>query len=139
MGERWWVTAIAVGLIIPSVLLNVVSGALYPHYPEAFDNPVFDLAFPLIGEGYAPYGLGWLLHLPGAWALAPLALVVLAALALIAAGDDPRPRRMAAHLSLSIAIAALFLFALGAYGRTPGPAEAYAGTVVRQMWEPPRR
>lgn len=139
VGERWWVTAIAVGLIIPSVLLNVVSGALYPHYPEAFDNPVFDLAFPLIAEGYAPYGLGWLLHLPGAWALAPLAIVVLAALALIAAGDDPRPRRMAAHLSLSIAIAAIFLFALGGYGRIPRPTEAHAGTVVRQAWEPIRR
>src|SRR4029453_13847655 len=64
VGGRWWVTAIAVGLIGPSVVLNVVSGALYPHYPEAFDNPVFDLAFPLIAEGYAPYGLGWLLPPP---------------------------------------------------------------------------
>jgi hypothetical protein len=136
---RWWPTAIAVGLIVPSVLLNLVSGALYPHYPEAFDNPVFDLAFPLIGEGYAPYGLGWLLHLPGAWSLAPLAVVGVAALALIASGEDVRPGRMAAHLSLGIAIATVFLFALGAYGRAPRPAEAYAGTVVRQTWEPPRR
>jgi hypothetical protein len=139
VGQRWWATAIAVGLIIPSLLLNVVSGALYPHYPEAFDNPVFDLAFPLIGEGYAPYGLGWVLHLPGSWSLAPLALVAVAALALIAAGDDPRPRRIAAHLSLTIAIAAVFLLALSAYGRTPHAAETHAGTVVRQAWEPPRR
>ncbi len=54
-------TAAIVGLTIPSVLLNVVSGALYPHYPEQFDNPVFDLAFPLVGAGFTPYGLGWLL------------------------------------------------------------------------------
>jgi hypothetical protein len=139
VGRRWWATAIAVGLLIPSLLFNVVSGALYPHYPEAFDNPIFDLAFPLIGEGYAPYGLGWLLHLPGSWSLAPLAVVAVAALALIAAGDDPRPRRMAAHLSLTIAIAAGFLLALSAYGRTPRPAETHAGTAVRQMWEPQRR
>ena len=122
------------------MLLNVVSGALYPHYPEAFDNPVFDLAFPLIGQGYAPYGLGWLLHLPGAWALAPLAIVVLAALALVAAGDDPRPRRMAAHLSLSdrdrgaVPVRAEHVWAQpkrrrGARGRT----------VVQQTGEPPRR
>ena len=78
-----------------------ISGALYPHYPEAFDNPVFDLAFPLIGQGYAPYGLGWLLHLPGSWSLAPLAVVVLAALSLVAAGDDPRPRRTAASPEMS--------------------------------------
>jgi hypothetical protein len=136
---RWWIGALAVGLLIPSVLLNLVSGALYPHYPEAFDNPVFDLAFPLIGEGYAPYGLGWLLHLPGRWALAPLAMVALAAVALVAAGEDQRPRRAAAHLALAIGIGAVFLFALSAYGRKPNASEAHASTVVRQMWEPPRR
>jgi hypothetical protein len=138
-GGRWWVTAIAVGLTIPSVLLNVVSGALYPHYPEAFDNPIFDLAFPLIGEGYAPYGLGWLLHLPGPWVLAPLAVVVLAALALVASGDDPRPRRIAAHLSLTVVVAAVFLLALSSFGRTPRALEAHATGVVHQAWEPPRR
>jgi hypothetical protein len=136
---RWWGTALAAGVLIPSVVLNLVSGALYPHYPEAYDNPVFDLAFPLIGEGYAPYGLGWLLHLPGRWALAPVAVVALAALSLVAAGDDPRPRRMAAHLGLAIAIAGVFLLGLGAYGRQPRPIEAHADAVVRRAWEPPRR
>jgi hypothetical protein len=139
VGGTWWATAIATGLLIPSVLLNVVSGALYPHYPEAFDNPVFDLAFPLIGQGYAPYGLGWLLHLPGSWALAPLAAVVLAALALVAAGDDPRPRRVAAHLSVTVIVAAAFLFVLSTYGRKPNAAEAHAMAVVQQNWQPPRR
>jgi hypothetical protein len=139
VGGRWWVTALAVGLLIPSLVLNLVSGALYPHYPEAYDNPVFDLAFPLIGEGYAPYGLGWLLHLPGRWALAPLALTALAAVALVAAGDDRRPRRSAAHLALAIGIAAVFLFGLSTYGRKPRADEARASAIVRQMWEPPRR
>jgi hypothetical protein len=139
VGGRWWATALAVGLLIPSVVLNVVSGALYPHYPEAYDNPVFDLAFPLIGEGYAPYGLGRLLHLPGSWSLAPLAVIALAALSLVAAGEDPRPRRTAAHLAMSIGIAAVFLLGLGAYGRTPRPTEVHADAVVRHAWEPPRR
>jgi len=137
--RRWWVTAIAVGLLIPSVVENVVSGALYPHYPESFDNPMFDLAFPLIDDGYAPYGLGWVLHLPGRWSLAPLGVVVAAALALVAGGDDPRPRRIAAHLALAIAVAAVFLGALGSFGRTPRPSEAHAAAMVRQAWEPPRR
>jgi len=137
--DGWWLTAIAIGLLIPSVVLNVVSGALYPHYPESFDNPVFDLAFPLIGEGYAPYGLGWALHLPGRWSLAPVGLVVAAALALVAAGDDARPRRTAAHLSLGVAVAAVFLIALGAYGRKPSAAEAHSAAAVRAAWDPPRR
>jgi hypothetical protein len=136
LGSKWWATAMVVGLTIPSVVLNVVSGALYPHYPEQYDNPVFDLAFPLLGAGYAPYGLGHVLHLPGAWALAPLALIVLAALALVTAGDDPRPRRTAGHVALALAIAAAFLLGLSAYGRTPRPDEARATGTVHLLWEP---
>jgi hypothetical protein len=134
---RWAVPAI-VGLTIPSVLLNVVSGAVYPHYPESFDNPVFDLAFPLLGAGYVPYGLGWLVGLPGPWAMAPLALVVLAALALVAAGDDPRPGRAAAQLAIALAIAAAFLVPLSAYGRAPRADETRAAANVRALWDPPR-
>jgi hypothetical protein len=136
LAARWWGPALAVGLTIPSVVLNVVSGALYPHYPETFDNPVFDLAFPLLGAGYAPHGLGWRLHLPGAWAMAPVALAALAALALPASGDDPRPRAWARQLAVALGIAALFLGALGAYGRAPRAEEAHAAAVVRQAWEP---
>ena len=131
-------TAAIVGLTVPSVLLNVVSGALYPHYPEQFDNPVFDLAFPLVGAGFTPYGMGWSLGLRGIWAMTPLALVVLAALALVAAGDDPRPRRAAAHLGLAMGIAGLFLLPLSAYGRAPRVAETHATAIVRSMWDPAR-
>jgi hypothetical protein len=132
-----WATAATVGLLIPSVVLNVVSGALYPHYPEQFDNPVFDLAFPLLGAGYTPYGLGWSLGLRGLAAMAPVALVVLGALALVATGDDPRPRRMAAHLAVALAVAAGFLLPLSAYGRAPRPEESHATDVVHALWDPP--
>jgi hypothetical protein len=138
-GSKWWATAIVVGLTIPSVVLNVVSGALYPHYPEQYDNPVFDLAFPLLGAGYAPYGLGHTLHLPGAWAMAPLALIIVAALALVTAGDDPRPRRTAGHVALALAIAAAFLIGLSAYGRTPRADETRATGTVHLLWEPVAR
>ena len=131
-------TAAIVGLTIPSVLLNVVSGALYPHYPEQFDNPVFDLAFPLLGAGYTPYGLGWSLGLRGVSAMVPLGLVVIAALALVAAGDDSRPRRAGAHLALALAIAGSFLLPLSAYGRAPRAAEARATATVHSLWDPPR-
>jgi hypothetical protein len=133
-----WASAAIVGLTIPSVLLNVVSGAVYPHYPEQFDNPVFDLAFPLLGAGYVPYGLGWWLGLPGVWAMAPLALVVLAAIALSAGGDDPRPRGTAAHLAIALGIATAFLVPLSAYGRKPRAEETYAAATVRALWDPPR-
>jgi hypothetical protein len=136
--ELRWGTAAIVGLTIPSVFLNVVSGAVYPHYPEQLDNPVFDLALPLLGAGYVPYGLGWLLGLPGLWAMAPLAVIVLGAIALSASGDDPRPREAGAHLAIGIAIAVAFLLPLSAYGRTPRAVEAQAAATVRALWDPPR-
>ena len=135
--HRFALSAVAAGLVIPSVVLNVVSGAVYPHYPEVFDNPVFDLTFPLIRDGYAPYSLGWLLGLRGAWSLVPLALFVAGALACALGGDDPRPRRRLAHAGIALVIAALFLLPLSRYGRRPNPAEAAAAAFVRATWEPP--
>jgi hypothetical protein len=138
--RRWpWLSALVAGLVCPSVLLNVVSGAVYPHYPEVFDNPVFDLTFPLLGEGYAPYGLGWVLGLRGLASLAPLGAVVLAALALGAGGDDPRPRRWVAHVAVALVVAAAFLVPLSAYGRKPSAPEQAAAAFVRSAWEPPPR
>ena len=93
---------------------------------------------PWSAPGFTPYGLGWSLGLRGIWAMAPLALVVLGALALVAAGGDPRPRRAAAHLALALGIAGLFLLPLSAYGRAPRVAETHATAIVRAMWDPPR-
>jgi peptidoglycan/LPS O-acetylase OafA/YrhL len=132
-----WAVALVAGLTVPSVVLNVVSGALYPHYPEQFDNPVFDLAFPLIGAGYTPRGLGFLLGLRGGWAMLPLGLVVTSALAIALAGDAPSRRAWARQLALSLAVATVFLLALSAYGRKPRADEAHATATVRQLWDPP--
>jgi len=136
---RPWLSALICGLTIPSVVLNVVSGAVYPHYPEVFDNPVFDLTFPLLGDGYVPYSFGWLLGLRGLVSLAPLAGVVLAALALCATDDDAAPARWMAHLGVTLVVAASFLFALSAYGRERRPAETASAAFVRSTWEPPPR
>jgi hypothetical protein len=131
-------TVAAAGLLIVSVVLNAVSAAVYPHYPTEFDNPVFDLAFPLLGGGFVPYSLGWL-QLPGIWSLAPLALLLLLALSLSVGGEDPRPARWASHAALAVAIAALCLVPLSRYGRGPNPAEARAAAFVRSTWDPPPR
>jgi hypothetical protein len=130
-------SVVTAGLVIPSVLLNVVSGAVYPHYPEAFDNPVFDLTLPLLDAGYVPYSLGWWLGLPELWSLAPLAVAVALALAIALGGPDLRPRRWALHGALAVVIAAVFLVPLSRYGREPRDAETHAAALVRAMWEPP--
>jgi hypothetical protein len=135
---RFVLTVAAAGLLIVSVVLNSVSAAVYPHYPPEFNNPVFDLAFPLLGSGFVPYSVG-LLHLGGIWSLAPLALIVLVALSLSVGGEDPRPARWASHAAIAVAIAAVCLVPLSRYGRAPSPAEARAAAFVRSTWEPPPR
>lgn len=139
IGGRLWASALVAGLVIPSVFLNVLSGAMYPHYPEQLDNPVFDLALPLLGDGYVPYGAGRLLGLRGLASLAPLGALLLAALSLGAGGDGLRPRRWVTHAALAAAVALLFLLPLSAYGRKPRPAEAAAVEFVRSTWQPPPR
>lgn len=137
LGGRWWAAGLLAGALVPSVLLNVVSGALYPHYPEQLDNPVFDLAFPLLAEGYVPYGLGWLLGLPGLFAMAPIALVVCAALSVGMSRPDLVPARWAGHLAVAVGVAAVYLLGLSAYGRAPRAAEHQAAIHVRRLWDPP--
>jgi hypothetical protein len=126
-------TAGLAGLVIFSVLVCGLSGAVFPHFPLQFDNPIFDLVLPLLREGYVPYSLGTALGLPGAASLLPLALLFAIALAatLIAA----RPPWLRAALPL--AIAGLLFGALGLVKRRPSREEARVYQVVIGMWEPP--
>lgn len=137
IARRWWAVAGLVGLTIASTVLNVVSGALYPHYPEALRNPVFQLAFPLLREGYAPQGLGFALGLRGAAALLPVALVAAGALARLVAGADLGSVRLRLRQAgVAVGVAAVFLVSLGSYARQPDPAERHALAMVRTLWEP---
>jgi hypothetical protein len=137
IARRWWATAALVGLTIVSVVLNVVSGAVYPHYPEALRNPVFQLAFPLVQQGYTPYGAGWALGLRGLAALLPIAVAVAGALGLVVAdAGRANPRRRLAQAGVGAGVAAVLLAALGQYARTPTPAEAHDEATVRSLWEP---
>jgi hypothetical protein len=133
---RFGLSLLVTGLVIPSVFLNVISGAVYPHYPEVFDNPVFDLTLPLIADGYRPYGLGWLLGLPRAWAMLPVALFAALALIRVLRGPDRLPSRRAIHAAGALVIAALVLVPLSRYGRTPSPGEATSASFVRSTWAP---
>jgi hypothetical protein len=135
--RRLWLSLLTAGLLIPSVFFNVVSGAVYPHYPEAFDNPIFDLTIPLLRDGYVPYSLGWLLGMRGLWSLLPLAAIVASAIAPGIAGEDLRPRRWVLHAGLAVVIGALYLLPLSLYGNAPRIAEEHDTELVRSTWEPP--
>lgn len=132
----FWLGVMTAGLVIPSVFLNGVSAAVFPHYPQQYDNPVFDLTLPLLATGHAPYSVGRLLHLRGAWSLLPLAAILLLAVALGAAGEDRRRKRWIPHVVLACIVAALFMTPLARYGRRPDAGERHATSVVESFWEP---
>jgi hypothetical protein len=128
--------ALAGGLIVASVFANGVSAAVYPHYPEQFDNPIYDLALPLVRDGYVPYGLGWALGLPRLWSLAPVAVFLAAAL-LLAIGGHARDRRQSlGRITAAIAVAIVFLVPISRCGRGPSAIERSSAAVVRSLWEP---
>jgi hypothetical protein len=123
------------GLVLAAVVLCVLAGAHFPHYPLQLDNPVFDLTLPFIWQGYVPYSLGWALGLPGALSYLPLALVVLAAIGLALRAVLTGPKGIA----LALGVAACLVGGLSLVGRRPHPDEQHALEVVRAVWEPPRR
>lgn len=123
------------GLVGASVFMCGISGAMFPHYPPAFDNPVFELALPLARAGYAPYNLGRLLGLSGGWSMVPLAICIVGCW-LIAVRCIDRPRDTGtARAALAAAIAAALLALMGRVG-SPSPTKADATRVVEALWEP---
>jgi hypothetical protein len=130
--RRWAQVGLA-ALVLVSVFLCLLSGAIFPHFPLQFDNPIFDLVIPLLREGHAPYSLGTWLGLTGLASLLPLALLALAAVAATLA--VARPGR-ALTSAAALALATLMLGALSRHGTRPRRDEERARAYVRDIWEP---
>ncbi|MBC8133230.1 MAG: hypothetical protein H7X95_09645 [Deltaproteobacteria bacterium] len=131
--------ALIAGLIASSVFANGISAAVYPHYPEVFDNPIFDLTLPLIRDGYVSYGLGWALGWPRAWSLLPVALFLGSALCLAIVGNAPTRPRALLRLAGAVTVAAMFSTAISRTGRVANPGEVTAAATVRTLWQPQRQ
>jgi hypothetical protein len=76
--ERWPMRALSIALVAVGVVVYALSSVAFPHFPEIFANPLYEVTFRLLGEGLAPYSLGWALGLRGWVSLLPY-LAVLAA------------------------------------------------------------
>ena len=124
------------GLVVFSVVVCGLSGAIFPHFPLQFDNPIFDLVLPLLGAGYVPHSLGTALGLSGLPALLPLAVLFLVALAAVLVPRAPGWPGPVLGTVVPIAIAALLLVLLGASNRRPSRQEERARQAVIGMWEP---
>jgi hypothetical protein len=130
------VTAALAGTVVVSVFMSGISAIVYPHYPPQLDNPVFDLALPLLRAGFVPYSLGWALGLRGLASLAPLGAVLLLAISLGLGGDSQRLRAQIAHTAGAALVAVALLAGFARLGGPPNPTEVHAREVVQLIWEP---
>jgi hypothetical protein len=112
--QRWPWRAAGVALVTVSVVVYGLSCALFPHFPEKFANPLYELVLRLLADGLTPYNLGWLLGLRGTLALAPY-LAVLAGVVIVHVAAPGRAYWRSALLGL--AGAGLILAAYGAAPR----------------------
>ncbi len=112
--RRWPARAIVVGLIFVGIVMYSVSTAFFPHFPEKFDNPFYELIVRLMLDGHTAYNVGWLIGLRGFASLVPYFLVLGATMYWLAyPGEEHRKSAIAGSL-LCIAILGLYsLFAGG--------------------------
>jgi hypothetical protein len=127
-GELAWAGAVA--LVAASILVYSLSAAVFPHFPETFENPVHELVLRLLAAGHVPYNAGWLVGLRGLASLVPYLAALAALLLLIAV---PRPARWRAGLAGLVLAAGL----LALYRAAPEGGRAAARSYARIVsWMP---
>jgi hypothetical protein len=129
--ERWWwLRGASVGVCLVGLVTYGLSAAVYPYFPEnRFKAPVHEVTLRLVGDGHAPWNLGWLVGLDGLASLVPY-LLILAALATWAALPSRSVWRSAV---VAVAIAALLVIAHLAYGDGGAGAERAYRFLVSTM------
>ncbi|WP_428268858.1 glycosyltransferase family 39 protein [Haliangium sp.] len=115
--RRWTTRAGAVAVVVPGVVIYALSCALFPHFPETFKNPVFELTLRLLGDGLAPYNLGTLVGLTGLASLLPYLAVLAAAIWTCAAPARRHLRAAVVGLTAAALILALYSLAPGGGAR----------------------
>jgi hypothetical protein len=132
----WVLSAVAAGLTIAAVGVSGVA-VVYPHYPQEFRNPSFDLGWALVKDGYLPYSIGWKLGLYRHKALIPLLPFLGVALYLVLAGPGTWRRDWrwrALHVLGAVVVGAGMLFA--ATRASTADRATRVATNVRLKWEP---
>ncbi len=55
---------------------TMVTAALFPHWPDEVQNPLYQASFPLLSADVVPPNIGWLFGLRGAASIAPLYVII---------------------------------------------------------------
>jgi hypothetical protein len=107
--SRQWLRGVACSSIVVAVIVYSLSAIEYPHFPERFPNPLYDITFRLIADGHAAPNLGGWLGLSGPASLVPYLLVLFA---LMIAVLMPA-RRHLGSAALAVVVAVLWIAAIG--------------------------
>ncbi len=122
--SRWVARGLALGAIVASIAIYALTCAEFPHWPEQFRNPFFEVTLRLLSDGHAPYNAGWLVGARGVASLVPYLLLCAGLVGWILLPA----RRHARSAALAIAVA---LAVLGAYSALPGGGAKADATYAR--------
>ena len=82
---------LGLALVVTGIVIYSTSAAVFPHFPDhRFSSPLYEVTFRLIGEGHAPYNLGYALGLRGLASLIPLFAVLSVMVVWMALGNRVR-------------------------------------------------
>jgi 4-amino-4-deoxy-L-arabinose transferase-like glycosyltransferase len=137
LAERWYGRIIPYGLMALSILIYVTANAVFPHYPENFSNPWFDVTLRFGRAGYLPYNLGWLLGLHGLASAVPYLVVLGGLLAALLWGRTGRlwQRAVVAVGAVALAFSILLVYHHQLSDRRMPVPVAFLPWMER-MWEP---
>lgn len=111
--RRWWQRGAVVGLIGVGVVVYASAAVTFPHWPEKFANPLYELVFRLLAEGHLPASFGSILGLGGTASVVPFFLLVGGLLGWAALPSRSHWRSAAVGAALCVLIVSL-------YGLAPG-------------------
>lgn len=134
MGRRLVTRVLALGTLLASAAVFLSAATTYPHWPDALRNPLYELSFRLLAQGYAVHSLGTWVGLHGIWSLLPLYLLAFGWCSYLLVH---RVRRPVLVLALGTALAVAVVAGYGRFPRRSGPADHVWGWVTA-TWEPPR-
>jgi hypothetical protein len=99
----------ALGLVGVGVVVYALAAIEFPHFPERFPNPIYEVTFRLITDGLAAPNLGNAIGLPPTASLLPYLAILVAVVAV--AWVPARDRLVSAAIAIGVTIAIVAAYA----------------------------
>lgn len=122
--RRWWAIGAAAGTMAVGVAIYAAAAATFPHWPDRYRNPLYEVTFRLLGDGLAAPSLGGVIGVGGVVGVVPYFVLVGGLLGWAI-------RRVGGWRAVALAagVAAAVIGAYATVRGTPGGDPAYRGVV----------